>query len=86
VLAAWPAGIPDIARRLTAHGGAHREIVATALGHLDDDYATIDHLGPRAAARFRDTGDEDAAAADAQGRVADLLRACREAGLGPSRT
>jgi len=86
VLATWPAGTPDIARRLAGHAEGHQEIVATALAHLDEDYATIDHLGPRAAARFRDTGDEDAAAADAQGRVADLLRACRDATLGSGGT
>ncbi|MGH2945154.1 MAG: hypothetical protein ACRDPC_02600 [Solirubrobacteraceae bacterium] len=82
VLAHWPAGIRDIAIRLVGHAESEAEIVATALGHLRDDYATIDHLGPRACARFRDTGGgEDAAAADAQGRVADLLRACTSAGV-----
>jgi hypothetical protein len=79
VLAEWPAGIPDIAARLAIHADSHAQAVATALGNLDEDYATIDHIGPRAAARFQGTADEDAAAADAQGRVADLLRACRVA-------
>jgi hypothetical protein len=76
ILAHWPAGIRDIATRLVGHAEREAEIVATALGHLRDDYSTIDHLGPRSCARFRDTGDEDAAAADAHGRVADLLREC----------
>jgi hypothetical protein len=81
VLARWPAGIGDIAGRLAGHAVGHEETVGTALGHLRDDYATIDHLGPRSCARFRDTGDEDAAAADAHGRVADLLRSCASAGV-----
>lgn len=81
VLAFWPAGIGDIAARLAGHAGTHGETVGAALGHLRDDYETIDHLGPRGCARFRDTGDEDAAAADAQGRVAAILRACRAAGI-----
>jgi len=81
VLAFWPAGIGDIATRLGGRAETHGETVGTALAHLRDDYETIDHLGPRSCARFRDTGDEDAAAADVQGRVAALLRACRAAGI-----
>jgi hypothetical protein len=81
VLARWSAGIGDIGGRLARHASSHEETVGAALGHLRDDYATIDHVGPRSCARFRETGDEDAAAADAQGRVADLLRACAAAGV-----
>lgn len=81
VLAFWPAGIRDVAARLGRHTASHGEIVVAALGYLRDDYETLDHLGPRACARFRDTGDEYAAAADAQGRVADLLRACEVEGV-----
>lgn len=81
VLANWPAGIRDITARLRGHARRQESTVATALANLRQDYETIDHLGPRAYARFRDTGDEDAAAADAQGRVADLLRECAAAGI-----
>ncbi len=81
VLAHWPAGARDVATRLVSHAERYREIVSTALGYLRDDYATIDHLGPRSCARFRDTGDEDAATADARGRVDDLLRACEAVGV-----
>jgi hypothetical protein len=83
VLSFWPAGISDVATRLAGHAKTHGETVAVALAHLREDYETIDHLGPRSCARFRDTGDEDAAAADAQGRVAALLRACGAAGVRP---
>jgi hypothetical protein len=83
VIAHWPAGVPDITTRLADHVQRYDEIVGTALGYLRDDYATIDHLGPRSCARFRDAGDEEAAAADAQGRVADLLRAFETRGTGP---
>lgn len=82
VLAHWPPGISDVATRLAGHAEREAETVATALGYLRDDYASIDHIGPRSCARFRDTGDEDAAAADAQGRMTDLLRECRTLGIG----
>jgi hypothetical protein len=47
--------------------------VALALGHLDEDFETIDSVGPRRAVEFLLDGTDDAAAADAWGAVRDLL-------------
>lgn len=58
--------------------------MAEALAYIRKDYETIDHVGPRSVARFLDSGDEDATAADARGRVDDLLRACAELGVPPA--
>ena len=81
VLENWPGGIADIAERMARHAQTNPDTVAEALGYLEGDYASIDHVGPRAAARFLDSGDEDAAAADTRGRADDLLAACRGAGI-----
>lgn len=74
VLGNWPPGVRDIARRMARLAETNPDTVAEALAHIRDDYETIDHVGPRSVARFLDSGDEDAAAADARGRADDLLR------------
>ena len=84
VLANWAPGIRDVAERMARHVATDPDTVAEALAYLRDDYDTIDHVGPRSVARFLDSGDEDAAAADARGRVDDLLRACAELGVRPA--
>lgn len=81
VLENWPGGVSDIAERMARHAQSDPDTVTEALGYLEADYASIDHVGPRAAARFLDSGDEDAAAADARGRVDDLLSACGRHGI-----
>ncbi len=84
VLANWDPGIRDVAERMAGHAATDPDTVAEALAYLRDDYDTIDHVGPRSVARFLDSGDEDAVAADARGRVDDLLRACAELGARPA--
>lgn len=84
ILAKWPPGIRDIAARMAVHAATDPDTVGEALAYLREDYDTIDHHGPRSVARFLDSGDEDAAAADARGRVDDLLRACAELGVRPA--
>lgn len=82
VLRRWPDGIEDVARRLVAHHETEPATVGQALGFLAEDFATIDHLGPRRAARFEAGEDDEALAADARGPVDDLLRSCRLLGVG----
>jgi len=83
VLSNWPAGTDDVAARLMRHRSNYAEIVDQALRQLSDDFASIDHHGPRRAAVFADLDErgEDDRAADAFGRVDDLLRACRDSGV-----
>jgi Nucleotidyl transferase AbiEii toxin, Type IV TA system len=83
VIRRWPTGVTDIADRLLAHSHRHGEIVEQALKHLDNDFRDVDRIGPLRAAEF-DTlraDDFDAAIADAQGYVDNLLRRCRSLGL-----
>lgn len=83
VLRRWPDGIDDVASRVAAHAGSEPDTVRQALGFLAEDFATIDHVGPRRAARFDAGEDEDALAADAHGAVDDLLPACERLGVRP---
>jgi len=80
VLRRWPDGTSDIADRFASLTSRHAEVVHMALSRLANDFMSIDSIGPRRAAAFEGgTGDDlDAPAADAQGYVADLLRACRD--------
>jgi hypothetical protein len=80
VLRRWPAGIPNIAERLTIHHGRYPEIVQAALAALAADFADVESIGPLRAASFDGESGEDldALAADAHGYVDDLLRACRQ--------
>lgn len=83
VIRRWPAGVTDIADRLLAHHHRHGEIVEQALQHLENDFRDLDRIGPLRAAEF-DTlraDDLDAAIADTQGYVDNLLRRCRSLGL-----
>ncbi len=83
VLRRWPGGVADIASRLVAHAANHGDILRDALGKLANDFATPQNHGPRRAAAFDGSRDDDlaAASADAHGYVDDLLRLCREQGL-----
>lgn len=83
VVRRWPAGAADITQRLVAHAGNHESIVRRALQGLANDFRAPDRVGPQRAAEF-DTlraADLDVAAADAQGYVDDLLRACARESL-----
>lgn len=73
VLRHWPGGAADVAGRLGRHLESDPETVADALEILREDFASIDHLGPRRAARFEAGVDDDEIAADAHGAVDDLL-------------
>lgn len=83
VVRQWPAGISDLAERLASRAANHPGIVAEALNCLASDFATLDSIGPRRAGEFEEaTGaDLDEVAADAQGFIDDLLRACHARGL-----
>lgn len=83
VLRRWPAGVNDIATRLTAHAANHREVLERALHSLEHDFASPDSIGPLRAAQFdgKSGDDLDAGAADAHGYVDDLIRAYRTNGL-----
>lgn len=75
VLRHWPGGADDLAQRLASHLTRDRSTVEAALKILREDFASLEHLGPRRAARFEAGNDDDDLAADAQGVVDDLLRA-----------
>lgn len=81
VLRRWSGGVADIADRVADHARSGSDTVHEALGFLAEDFKTIDHVGPRRAARFEAGEDDEALAADAQGAVDDLLRACERAGV-----
>lgn len=81
VLKHWPHGIEDVANRLAIHVNSDRATALEALGFLTEDFATIDHIGPRRAARFEAGTDDDVLAADAHGAVDDLRRSCTRLGL-----
>jgi Nucleotidyl transferase AbiEii toxin, Type IV TA system len=68
-----------VAERLHLHVQNHADIVARALGLLHRDFDTPDDIGPRRAAAFTVSTDDELedAAADAHGFVDDLLRAER---------
>lgn len=51
-----------------------------ALTHLDEDFATVDSVGPMRYAEFVKGGSDDDLQADALGVVGELLRLC-----GPAR-
>jgi hypothetical protein len=72
-----------IADRLAEHIANDRESVHSALELLARDFDDVEGIGPQRAARFAitDEAELDDQAADAQGYVDDLLRACRERGL-----
>jgi hypothetical protein len=80
----WPAGVDDVAKRISDHGARRPDVVRDALEILRNHFATIESLGPRRAAAFEGaTGAaSDEIAADALGAVDDLLAACAERGLG----
>jgi hypothetical protein len=84
VLRRWPKRVRDIADRLAAHAEKHRNVVEEALRKLANDFGTPQSLGPRRAADFGGSQGDDlaVATADAHGYVDDLMRACRERGLG----
>ena len=48
----------------------------TALAHLDEDFATVDSVGPMRYAEFVTGGPDDDVQADALGAVRELLRLC----------
>jgi hypothetical protein len=83
VLRRWPAGIDDIAKRLSELATSHREPIERALLLLANDFAQPASIGPLRAASFEDQGNEDRQnrAADAHGYVDDLMRACNANGL-----
>lgn len=83
VLRGSPGGPSAVAGCIVEHADAHGHIVERALGLLARDFTGPDSIGPRRAAEFDVTGEEtpEEAAADANGYVADLLTACRAAGL-----
>jgi len=83
VLRRWPGGVADVAERLVGHATRHADVVHKALRSLATDFADPSRLGSRRAASFHaEEGDDlDAAAADAQGYVDDLLRGCAARGL-----
>lgn len=68
-----------IAERLAEHARSHPQIVERAIAALARDFATPENVGPRRAAEFGlvDPADFDNDAADAHGRVDDLLTAYR---------
>lgn len=83
VIRRWPESADGIADRFEQHFKSHRDIVSRALSLLQRDFGSPDLIGPLRAAEFDGaTGDAlDAAAADAQGYVDDLLKACRRRGM-----
>ncbi|MBI4953822.1 MAG: hypothetical protein HY908_17485 [Myxococcales bacterium] len=73
------AGVEAIATAL--HGlcaGAGAPETALAVRYLDEDFATVDSIGPRRAAEFLFGGHDAAAAADAWGSVRDLIERLSE--------
>ena len=74
VLQHWPGGVADVASRLGRHLVSDPGTVADALTILREDFASIEQVGPRQAARFQAGVDDDELAADAHGAVDDLLR------------
>lgn len=83
VLRGSPGGPAAVAGRIVEHADVHGPILQRGLDLLARDFTGPDSIGPRRAAEFDVTGEEtpDEAAADANGYVADLLAACRAAGL-----
>jgi hypothetical protein len=83
VIGRAPGGALAIAEALEELMGSDTEAVHSALSKLESNFASIDHIGPRRAAEFigSDERSADDDAADAQGRVADLIDACRKRGL-----
>jgi predicted nucleotidyltransferase len=80
VLRRWPAGIDDIAKRLSELATNHHEPIERALLLLANDFAEPASIGPLRAASFEDQGDGDLQnrAADAHGYIDDLLRRTRK--------
>ena len=86
VLRRWPGGVANIIERLGTHVSKAPEMVRTALRKLQDDFASVDHIGPRRAAAFElppgvELDEVPDAIADAFGFVDDLLSGCRKSGL-----
>lgn len=83
VLSRWPGGIEDVADRLAAHAERQPAVTEKALVVLARDFADPETVGVRRIVEFDGdlVEDADAAAADAHGRVDDLLRACRARGV-----
>lgn len=73
VLAGWKDGLADIAARLITLRAVDRTTVDEALETLANDFQSLDHVGPRQRASFS-VGNPDELAADAMGRVNDLLQ------------
>jgi hypothetical protein len=66
-----PGGIDEIATRLAPL--IVEPEAAEAMAYLDEDFATIDGIGPRRAAEFLYEARNEEAEADAWGAVRDLL-------------
>lgn len=79
VLRRWPGGVEDIAQRLVGLREHDSDVVDIALANLADDFQSIDHLGPRAVARFVSGNLDDNVQADAFSVVADLLSSVAKA-------
>jgi predicted nucleotidyltransferase len=77
VLRRWPAGIDEIAERLSELATNHHEAIERALLQLANDFAEPTSIGPLRTASFEDQSDENLQnrAADVHGYVDDLLRA-----------
>lgn len=77
LLANWPQGIADIAARMVRLQGEDTfKVIAEAVANLGADFATPDHSGPDAYARFVDApsdAERMALQAQAYAYVADLL-------------
>ena len=52
VLRRWPGGVDDIASRLAHHHSRDSGLIKCALAKLEQDFASVDHIGPRRAAEF----------------------------------
>lgn len=76
----WPDGPADIAARIEGLRGVDK-IVDEALAHLASDFASPDHVGPRAVARFLREGRDEDLEADAFGLVQNVLDECRGRGF-----
>lgn len=71
----WPAGVDDIVTRLLSLLDGEREMTDDALARLQSNFGSVDHVGPRAVARFMRGDLDDDIQADVYGLVVNLLEA-----------
>lgn len=76
VLSNYGGGIEDVAERLIPLLGD--AAADRAIAFLREDFASLDHVGPRRAAAFLDEEDDEGLRADVSGFVMDLVARCDE--------